>query len=90
MIYDSLDEKFIGPNSDYNFCLMKGSLSHMDIKDFLKGEKLKEERIEAGLPFLSPMIGPGYTPDAGLLFALGGLLSLKPIVCDTLTKDLLY
>ncbi len=49
-------------------------------------KKLKKERIEAGLPFLSPMIGPGYTPDAGLLFAVGGLLSFKTNRNDTLIQ----
>ena len=49
-------------------------------------KKLKKERIEAGLPFLSPMIGPGYTPDAGLLFAVGGLLSFKTNRKDTLIQ----
>ncbi len=49
-------------------------------------KKLKKERIEAGLPFLSPMIGPGYTPDAGLLFAVGGLLSFKTNRYDSLIQ----
>ncbi len=53
---------------------------------FERRKKLKKERIENGLPFLSPMIGPGYTPDAGLLFAVGGLLSFKTNRFDTLTQ----
>ncbi len=53
---------------------------------FERRKKLKNERIEAGLPFLSPMIGPGYTPDAGLLFAVGGLLSFKTNRYDTLIQ----
>ena len=51
-----------------------------------KRDQLKEERIAAGEPFLSPMIGPGYTPDAGLLFAIGGLLSFKTNPRDTLIQ----
>ena len=53
---------------------------------FERRKKLKKERIESGLPFLSPMIGPGYTPDAGLLFAVGGLLSFKTNRNDTLIQ----
>lgn len=57
------------------------------LKGFLeKRKKLKNERIEAGLPFISPMIGPGYTPDAGVLFAIGGLLTFKTDRQDTLIQ----
>ena len=57
------------------------------LKGFIeKRKQLKKERIESGLPFLSPMIGPGYTPDAGLLFALGGLLTFKTDRNDTLIQ----
>ncbi len=51
-----------------------------------KRKQLKEQQIEAGLPFLSPMIGPGYTPDAGLLFAVGGLLTFKTNREDSLIQ----
>jgi outer membrane protein assembly factor BamA len=59
----------------------KGLKAHME-----KRGKLKKERIDAGLPFLSPMIGPGYTPDAGVLFAIGGLLTFKTDRTDTLIQ----
>ena len=57
------------------------------MKGFLeKRKQLKQQRIAAGEPFLSPMIGPGYTPDAGLLFALGGLLTFKTDRNDSLIQ----
>ncbi len=58
------------------------------IKGLIKRRQaLKEKRIEAGQSFLSPMIGPGYTPDAGLLFAFGGLLTFKTNPEDSLIQS---
>ena len=69
------------------FCWGKASGQSTGLKGFMeKRKKLKNQRIEAGLPFISPMIGPGYTPDAGVLFAIGGLLTFKTDRTDSLVQ----
>jgi outer membrane protein assembly factor BamA len=68
-------------HSGYTFGQSSGLKGFME-----KRKKLKSERIEAGMPFISPMIGPGYTPDAGVLFAIGGLLTFKTDRNDSLVQ----
>ena len=51
-----------------------------------KRKQSKEEKISKGLPFLTPVIGPGYTPDAGLILAVGGLLTFKTDLNDSLIQ----
>ena len=57
------------------------------LKGFLeKRKKIKAERLAAGKPVFSPVVGPGYSPDAGLALALGGLLSFKTNPKDSLIQ----
>jgi len=46
----------------------------------------KEARIAAGEPFLSPLVGPGYTPETGLLIAGGFLYTFKTNSQDSLIQ----
>jgi len=57
------------------------------IKGFIKkrAEK-KEEAFAEGKPFISPLIGPGYTPENGLLLGGGILFSFKTNPEDSLIQ----
>ncbi len=55
-------------------------------KWFKERQALKAQKIEAGEPFLSPLLGPGYTPENGFLIAGGMLYTFKTNPKDSLIQ----
>ncbi|QLE00723.1 BamA/TamA family outer membrane protein [Galbibacter sp. BG1] len=55
-------------------------------KWFKERQALKKEKIEAGEPFLTPLLGPGYTPENGFLIAGGVLYTFKTDPQDSLIQ----
>jgi len=57
------------------------------LKAFIEKRRAKKEAaFEAGKPFLSPLVGPGYTPENGLLLGGGFLYSFKTNKNDSLIQ----
>lgn len=51
-----------------------------------KRKETKSERIAAGNSYLTPLVGPGYTPETGLLIAGGVLFTFKTNPKDSLIQ----
>ncbi len=57
------------------------------LKEFMVKRTAKKEAIIAkGKPYLSPLAGPGYTPETGLLIAGGFLYTFKTKISDSLIQ----
>ena len=57
------------------------------LKGYIQKRKAKKEKaLEEGTMWISPIFGPGYTPELGFLVTVGGLITFKTNPNDTLIQ----
>lgn len=73
------------------FCVNLSALAQKKMKDkitksVIRMDSINKAREARGAPIISPIVFPGYTPEAGFLMGAGGLLSFSTDKSDTALK----